>query len=296
VKLKRRFLYLRDFAIAGYEDQSWYGGLSFRMLDDEPVQAAFDRFAKRILDGIDRRQFVPVYRMADGELQFLTGKLPDVPDGTPPARKAVHALLQPARRVSRTARFHTCWGEKYYFWQRNAAVERLRDSIRVIAKHGYLALYFAERADGWSVEYFEPACDWLDANGIEIHRDNYVPFYSVYGLLSGRTRHEIFRGRNVLVVTHLTEARRGAIEQGLRELGVRSVSFIGIPATGSLFETVDVSKAGQVDLALVAAGIGSAPILTQLAPLSVPALDVGIWIDCLVDPSRRRERPLLRYS
>jgi hypothetical protein len=78
VKLKRRFLYLRSFDIAGYDDQSWYGGLSFRMLDDEPVQAAFDRFAQRVLSGIESRQFVPVYRMADGELQFITGKLAEV--------------------------------------------------------------------------------------------------------------------------------------------------------------------------------------------------------------------------
>jgi hypothetical protein len=114
--------------------------------------------------------------------------------------------------------------------------------------------------------------------------------------LSGPTRYEIFRDRSVLVITHLTEPRRNAIEKGLRELGVRNVSFIAIPAHGSLFERIDLSNAGNVDLALVAAGIGSAPILTQLEPLSIPAIDVGIWIDCLVDPSRRRERPLLRYT
>ena len=292
---EQRFLYARRMELAGFDAKEWYGGLAYRMLEDEPVQKAFDRFSERVLSSVSR-EFLPVYRMADGEFEFLTGKVPVAPDSDG-VRRLVHTIATPARRVARLVRFHTVWGETYYAWQRAAALTRLRTSIRHIAERGYLALYFVRRADGWSEEYFTPACEWLDRNGITLTRANYVPFYAVYALLSGPRRWDVFGGRTVLVVTHLTASRRTAIENGLRDLGANAVEFIGISGRGALFETIDVSKVERpIDVALVAAGIGSAPILTQLEPLRVPALDAGMWIDCLVDPARREERPFLRFT
>ena len=39
--------------------------------------------------------------------------------------------------------------------------------------------------------------------------------------------------------------------------------------------------------------IGSVNVLVQLEPLAVPSIDVGISIECLIDPERRLERPFL---
>jgi hypothetical protein len=61
-----------------------------------------------------------------------------------------------------------------------------------------------------------------------------------------------------------------------------------------MFDDIDVAPfAGRVDLALVAAGIGSANVLMQLEPLAVPSIDTGITIECLIDPGKRLERPFL---
>jgi hypothetical protein len=287
---EHRFLYSRRMELAGFPEQAWYGGLAFRMLEDVPVQQLFDAFSARVTGSVSR-EFLPVYRMADGEFEFINGRLP-AGDGS---SGVVDSVVQQMRRVKRRIRFDTCWGETYSFWQRESALRILRDSVREIARTGCLALYFAKRADGWGEEYFAPTCRWFEENGVELTPQNYIPFYFVYALLSGPTREALLASRRLLVVTHLPEERRSGIDRALRAMGAASVEFINIPATGAIFESIDVSGvAGSVDLGLVAAGIGSAPLLCQLAPLSVPVIDAGMWIDCLIRPERRGERPFLR--
>jgi hypothetical protein len=284
-----RFLYSRRMELEGFPDQQWYGGLAFRMLQDVPVQQLFDDFSGRVIESVSRK-FLPVYRMADGEFEFISGKQPAGDGDSGP----LHSLVHHARRVSRRIRFTTCWGETYSLWQRERALRILSASIGEIAQSGCLALYFAKRADGWGEEYFVPTCRWLEREGIELTPRNYVPFYLVYALLAGPAREALLASKRLLVVTHLPEERRSGIDRALRGMGAASVEFINIPATGAIFESLDVSRvAGSVDLGLIAAGIGSASVLCQLAPLSVPVIDAGMWIDCLLRPERRRERPFL---
>ncbi|CAN5652635.1 hypothetical protein BH23GEM9_BH23GEM9_22620 [soil metagenome] len=271
-----------------YDPPPW-GGLLFRGFSEDGAEVIFQQFADRVLDAIGR-QWLPVYRMADGEFAFLVGPQ-SLSSG--PLRAGLDTARVAWRRL-RGAHLRTCWNEEYPRRLRKPAIARLRASLARVAAAGYLAPYLMVRPDGWSKEFFGPVCGWLDAHDIPLHENNYIPFYSVYALLSGSMRHDLLRGRRVLVVTHLTDARRQGIDAGLRAEGVAGTEYLGISANASLFEELDLSGVcSGIDIALVAAGIGSVNILDQLKPLGVPCIDCGILIECLIEPQRRWDRPFL---
>src|SRR5262249_44812554 len=88
--------------------------------------------------------------------------------------------------------------------------------------------------------------------------------------------------------------RQAAIEASLRREGVASVQFINISPHKSMFDLIDLSHVRlPVDLALVAAGIGAVNILQQLEELSVPCIDSGISMECLINAQYRMQRPFL---
>jgi hypothetical protein len=282
----------QDLVLAGYGAQGIpYGGLAARLIATDPVQQQFDRFADRVIRSVGR-SYLPIYRMADGEFAFLVGWQRSLTDDS--LLKRVRGSLSRFRNNVLRRRFATMWGEAYEGSDRAEALRRLEASIRNIARDGILAVYFMKRGDRWGEEFIEPICTWFDVHGVTLTPSNYIPFYFVYALLNGPRRRELSGARRVLIVTHLTDERKTAIERGLLADGAASVDFLALSASRALFDVIDPSPyAGRVDLAIVAAGIGSASVLTQLAPLSIPCIDAGISIECLIDPARRLERPFL---
>jgi hypothetical protein len=293
--LESRFTHACSFELPGFTyAPPPYGGLEFRAFDDTPAAHGFENFADRVIRALGR-SYLPIYRMADGEFAFLVGerRLRSA-DGVASVGGVMRRAAAGLARQLRRGRTRTCWGEQYSRRERDEAIDRFAGCLRRVASSGIVAAYFAHRPDGWGESYFSPVCRWFDARGIALDERNYVPFYSVYALLNGPFRAELFGGRSILVVTHLTEARRAAIEAGLKAEGAAEVRFAGISANRALFDTLDVERLDPaVDLALVAGGIGSVNLVDQLAPLSIPCIDCGIGLECLVEPERRWERPFL---
>jgi hypothetical protein len=271
------------------ENPKWYGGLGFRSRISEPMDAQYERFRNRVIAAIGR-EYLPVYRMADGEFGFMAGQRKLMRDRASVRR---HFINQVRIRI-RGGSHRTCWGEEYTAAEMERGNRIFLSSLTRVADRGVIAAYFAVRGDGWGEAYFEPVCDWLDANHIALNDDNYVPFYFVYAMLNDPRRSELYGGRRVLVVTHLTAERRSALERALLAEGATSVAFIPVSANKSLLDSIDPSTVTEaVDLALVAAGIGSVSILAQLESLAIPCIDCGISLECLLDGTRRLERPFL---
>jgi hypothetical protein len=266
-----------------------YGALAFRCSTPTPLEQRYENFAEELLNAVGER-YLPVYRMADGEFAFVLGKRPARASG-----RTVRAWLAEKTVGFRPQALRTCWGEDYPRHIRKAALRRMEQALRIVTESGYVALYFALRPDRWSEEYHDPVLHWFAENRIALNEGNAIPFYLVYALLNGRYRSRLLAGRAVLVVTSLaTPSRRARIESGLRAEGVASVQFIEISPNASMLDHIELSQVhGNVDLALVAAGIGSVNVLAQLQPLGVPVIDCGIALECYVDPQRRWERPFL---
>jgi hypothetical protein len=285
------FRHVCEFALPGFTYRpAPYGGLGFRYRRVVDVVRMHDAFAERV-HGAVGRSYLPIYRMADGEFNFIVGERLLIDDANQISRLKRSARIWFRRISGQTA---TYWGEAYGAANRQRALDRFEQTLRRVAGAGLIAPYFGVRSDGWGNAYFPPVCAWFDEHRIELTHDNYVPFYSVYALLSGPGRRELYGGRRILVVTHVTDSRQAAMTAGLLEEGAAAVDFLPISATQALLEDLDLSRVERApDLVLVAAGVGSVSVLDQLQPLGVPGIDCGIALECYIDSSRRLERPFL---
>jgi hypothetical protein len=223
--------YIKEFKLEGFTyDPPPYGGLFARFFTDLTAQEHFDAFAQKIISALGTR-YLPVYRMADGEFEFMVGKK-TIPNknkqGILRGLQYLKFLLNLCSQTLLGDGIKTCWGECYTRPEIQEAKERFRNSLRHVAEKGILAPYFFQRPDLWGEAYFEPVCQWLQQNTIPLHQENYIPFYSVYALLNGSMRHTLFRDKHLLVVTYLTEERKQAIKNSLNQKGVASVQLLSI--------------------------------------------------------------------
>lgn len=260
---------------------------------DEDCRGWYRRFADDVIAAVDERRYLPVYRMGDGEFSFALGALEEVlPWRRLRPRQMARRLL---KRLTGRAGEHRS-GSPGYGWEvyspaeRRALVDRYAAHLAGIAREGYLALALDESP--LYSRFLPYILDWLDQRGIALHAGNYQHVYAMYALLHGPDRDRLLRGRRVLVVNHADTARREAITRSLRKAGVAGVEWLPISRDKSMLDRLELDAiGGPVDLALVGAGVGAANVLAQLAPLGVPAMDVGFVLDVLAEPELRWTRP-----
>ena len=253
----------------------------------------YRRFTDDVFRALDERRFFPVYRMADGEFSFALGS---------------HEEFLPLRKAGPRLALKRAWkwvtgrhgqhmsGSPGYGWEvytpaeRRTLMDRYGADLAFVAQHGYLALALDESP--FFAHYLPYILDWFDRHGVYLHAGNYTHMYSVYVLLNGPDRERLLRGRSVLVVNAMDDARSAAIDAVLRRAGAARTQFIPISREKAMLERLDLRAVeGRVDLALVGAGVGAANVLRQLQPLDAVSLDAGFALDIMADPSYRWRRP-----
>ncbi len=287
--LAKRLSHIADLQLPGFKGTVRPGAISHRALDNEETAVWFARFVERVVDSIGHAH-LPVYRMADGEFIFCVGPRPELGAvGSPFWVDALHVARYVQRRaVQRPHGVETCWGEFYTARDRRALMPHFVRCVVRIATQGCLALCFTQTQTRFAEQYFAPMCRWLERHHVPITRENYFPFFFVYALLCGPERFRLLRGRKVLIVTSAAEAKREAIRRTLGTLGARDVAFLPISRTRSPADVLNLSGVPWLpDVVLVAAGIGAASVLDQLAPFRTVCLDAGICVEALADPSKR---------
>ena len=259
--------YLRAWSFEDYDDpRQWYEG-----------------FRAQIVGAIGRR-FVPIYRMADGEFRFLMGRKFNR-RRKPLSRELVGYL---ASRCGLQRRWSTSWGESYAPDSVPLLRTRLLQAIRQISQQGYLAMFVYDNGIHAFEEYNAHVAPYLAKQGIELHAGNYVPFHFPVTMLVDDRSADFFDGRHVLLATSFSDEERRLASRTLSALGAKQVSYVSVSPRSSLLDVLNLSDyAGDVDLCLVSAGIGAANIVTQLAPLGAPTIDVGGFARCLIQPNYR---------
>src|SRR6476469_9080530 len=153
---KDSFRFVLPLDLPGFPPNTkWYGGLRFRSQSSEALDSQYEKFRRRVISTIGR-EYLPVYRMADGEFGFMVGQRSLARDGPSLVRHAVNS----ARIRIRGGSQRTCWGEGYTQSEVDRARRVFDRSLRKVADRGVLAAYFAVRGDGWGGAYFEPVCNW----------------------------------------------------------------------------------------------------------------------------------------
>ena len=239
-------------------------------------------FRSRLLASMSR-EYLPVYRIADGEFRFLLGRRVRW-EREHGLRDCLAVAAERLGLIHRRGR--TSWGEGYERKLRRVLKEKLTDDIRTIAKHGYLAVLLSDNGCRLAHEYRHPFCDHAAATGIPFGKDSYVPFHFVCELLSGPGWEEFLQKRRILIATGFEGKKMQAIRKNMTDLGAKDVQLLGISADRSMLDTIQASAVRQpVDLCLVAAGVGAANILVQLQGLNTVVLDIGGHLHCFEDSS-----------
>lgn len=264
---------------------------AFEMID---CRDWYHEMVSRILNSIQMKHYVPIYRMGDGEYSFALGARPQ--NKRPLWKTSPRYILERLKsqfhgRVDYHKSGSVEYGfEEYTDIERQRILDHFIKCLRKVAGSGFLALGLHNRP---IYEAYIPAIlDWFDANGVILNRTNYYHVYAIYALMHGPDRFQLLRDRRVLVVTSLTDEKRVGIETGLRRVGVSDVQFIPISSTKSLFDTLDLNTVTMpIDVALVGAGVGAVSILAQLEPLQTACIDVGFALSTLASPELRWNRP-----
>jgi hypothetical protein len=249
-------------------------------------------FVDRIFNAIEKRQFLPVFRMADGEFNLALG----YPFGKPWYKRSIRQNLGILYRFLVENGVYSKTGSSEYGYETYTKDELklsrivYTNTIKAVSEKGVLAIAFHD-SPAFS-EYPPRILAWFQNNQIRFDSANYAHFYSIYVLLHGSDRHRLFNQKRILVVTGLTEGKQEGIEKGLLREGAADVQFLGVSPSKALFDVLDLSSVRMpVDLVLVGAGVGSANILVQLEPLQTACLDVGFCLSTIANPDLRWNRP-----
>jgi hypothetical protein len=259
-----------------------------------PCPDWYREMVSRILEAIATREFLPLYRMGDGEYTFALGKRRE--DDLPFWQLSPRQMASRVKKLMTGKAGHHKSGSAEYGWEvynkeeKTALRGKFINDLRIVAQRGLLCMGLD---NGNTYGPFMPAiADWLDEHNIPLNRNNFYHVYHVYVLFHGPDRYKILSGKNVLVITSLSPEKKKSIERGLNIAEATSIQFVEISAHKAMFEQIDLHKIHHpVDLVLIGAGIGSVNILSQLVPLNTACLDVGFVLTTLGNPDARWNRP-----
>lgn len=291
LRLIDRLKHVVDLQLPGFEKAVPAGTVGQLAFSRRSAKEWYAEFVNTVQISVGRH-YLPLYRMADGEFIFCLGRKPDLP---PRGLTNGARLWLWAKNKARTAVRNytmcetTLWGEQYSQVSRQALMRRYIDSLQTITKCGMLALHFTRSPGCFSEQYIEPLCSWFEDNEIAVTPENYTSFYFVYALLCGPDNRALFKNRRVLAITSGGHGKCQRIEEFLCKLGASDVQFGLISSNQSMLDKVELSRFKMpIDVALVAAGIGSANILEQLKPLNTVCIDAGICMEIYADLFMRK--------
>jgi hypothetical protein len=255
------------------------------MIHDRRVTAEelYAEFRSRIIDAIGCR-YLPVYRMADGEFIFMFGYRWNWRSKRP--FRALASYFKYSYFWYFGHGFKTSWGECYSRTEINKIRREYDRKIGTILEDGFICpfLYLNEIRQYEShnrqvLKYFRNRCGGRLDNSI-------YPFHFPFFLFSLTGWQDILQGVSILVVTGGGEARFSRIKSSLISLGAANVSVLEVSSSRSMFDVLDSSvkdKYLTCEIALVAAGIGALNIIEQMSWFNGPVIDVGGFVQCLVD-------------
>jgi hypothetical protein len=265
----------------------------FRRFDDHdffhlfpeniPSFEYYEKFKQAIFKAAEKKEYLPVMRMCDGEYIYSIGKRKSYYQGFASVIK---------NQIGKLIHTHTTsWGENYTRAQNLLLKKKFPQLLKFISEHGYIANHFLYTPSHFCEQYIHPIIKWYAQNDITINNNNFSAFYFVYVLLNGPDSLLLYKNRRILVISSFKGDKRNSTEMELRRRGAVAVFFQTISATQSLLDTIDLNPfKGNVDIVLIAAGIGSANILVQCKVLEVPCIDSGFCLECLANPDIRSER------
>jgi hypothetical protein len=260
-----------------------YGGeLLAYSFESISVDEWFERFRQQLLEAIGNK-YLPVYRMADGEYQFLFG----IKFNFHSHRFFRYILSFILHKIIETIagpRIKTSWGENYRGEEIIELRRKYTTDLKNLLENGILCAYLNENPKNAFVHYNRYFLKYIENNDLDLNKNNLFPFHFPFFALSNDGWKEFIVNRKILIVTGNLENKKQILEKNLTELGSRKVGFYEISSSSSLKDVVNKDKIEnreEFEIAFIGAGIGSLNIISQMKWFAGPVIDVGGFISAL---------------
>lgn len=306
----------KPYIIEGYskvtegetEDKKVYNSedLYAYLAEDESCQEAYNSFLNKVLNAT-QKEFLPIYRMSDGEFIFCLERIAQHSlNGKEIVKNFLRNIkylllatinkkktdvpvdyLDAIKNIFKNNYFKTCYGEQYTSTESKQIEKHYIHMLREIATKGMLAIDYTDRPDNEEHQsLFAKMMPWFNRNNIKHTKQNYIPFYFIYVLLSSKDSYRFFENKNVLIITSYDDNKEANIRQSLLDRKAKRVDFLGISSNKAMFDKIDITKINNdIDIVLLGAGIGAANILVQLEDLKTVCIDSGFMLNILNDHS-----------
>ena len=276
-ELSSRISIAELFRLTSYYFEKDYGNdLVAYSFESKDCDEWYKQFRNNLIDSIGKI-YLPVYRMADGEYQFLWG-----------IRFDFHSLWKNRYILSYCYRkslellkgpvIKTSWGEFYKGDEITELRRKYFNDLEELLRYGILCAFLYETSKNTFVHYNKQFLKYFNNKELCLDINNFFPFHFPFFALSNPGWQDFIVNRKILIVTGNLINRRKSLEVNFAELGARKVGFYEISATSSLKDKVDknmIDDYQEYEIALVAAGIGALNIITQMKWFKGPVIDVG---------------------
>jgi hypothetical protein len=278
---------LKDYKNFDSEDRKVY------LFEDNNCDDLLDAFYKKIDNLIGSKENFPIIRIADGEFQFLLGK--NEFNLRKPFHKLVfHLIRQLFERVFKPkfeAKSRTYTSGVYSHSDRYNVKNQYSECLKYISEKGILALYTIIKPEFYTEQYLTSLFSFFEKKNININKNNYIPFYFIYIILTNKKYSNIYKDKDIHLITSFDNERKIKIEQTLKSFGAKSVSWTKISRDRSLFDIIDLDGISKnVDVVFIGAGIGKVNIFNQLKKIPAIIIDAGYIFETWENPALVKQR------
>lgn len=263
------------------------------LFPDQECEAVLEALFQSVMNAMSERTELPILRVADGEFQFLLGKnewnlrKPKIEL----FRNIIGSWYRAIIGTTFEAKSRTYSSGRYTKDEHDLVAKTYRECLHYIASKGILAIYTITKPNFYTEQYLEKFFRFLDASDAKITNNNYVPFYFVYILLTNPKYNDIYKGKNIHLVSGFDFKKKENIEKSLHALGATSVTWTQISQNRSLFDTIDPSSIPpKADIVFVGGGVGKTNIFNQLRGINCPIVDAGYIFEIWNDGGLAQER------
>jgi hypothetical protein len=291
--VKRLFVNKYSFTLKDYKDFDKENRTVF-LLKDQSCDDLLEHFVKRILNILKENTHFPIIRLADGEYQFLLGTN-ELNLRKPKIKLAFHMLKQFYDKLFNKkfeAKSRTYSSGRYNVKKsKSDIISKYSTSLQNISEKGIVAIYTIVKPGFYSEQYLPRLELFFEENKIYVNRENYVPFYFVYILLTNKRYKAIYENKNIHVITSFDKNRKVKIEKTLKSYNVNVITWTNISKHNSLNDVIDVNRLNEnIDVVFVGGGLGKVNIFNQLVDFPALIIDAGYIIETWENPKLRVER------
>ena len=265
-------------------------------LTKEPITTEhwFNLFKNRILDSINKKNFLPVCKFCDGELIFMNNGLEKV-DYRFKLKEKIKILINNTLIKLNLIKFHPFTVNAYSSGQYSHSEIRslnfeYKKGMKFVLDNGILATSALIGKVPFTERFFELFTNYIIDNKIKLSSLNHVPFIFVYALFAGKSRFEIFNKNKVLIINSFNSDQKKIITNKLKSFGATEIFYSNISSDRSAFDKLDIKNDQNFDLILIGAGVGKLLHFEYLSRFKVPCIDIGYIFQTWLEPNSSSQR------